>query len=109
MSELIERIERTPEQLAAIEARKEFLKAERDREEIERQRSVRRRKVDTMATARLLLKRKLVTQHWIDRKSPAELKAYVKTACIAYQVDAISVAGTIIPVINLMQRIRSTG
>lgn len=94
--------ERTPEQIAAIEARKIFLIEERERKELDRLKSVRRRTIDVEATARKLVRQKLVTQAWVDRKTPAELRHYVRVACIAFQTDAISKTGTIIPVVNIM-------
>ncbi len=102
----VETIERTPEQLAAIEARKVRLAEAREAEALAKARSARRRALDTNATAQMLLKKGLVSQDWIDRKTPEQLRRYVRVACIAYQVDAISMTGVAIPVINLMQRRR---
>lgn len=97
-----ELMERTPEQQAAIEARKIFLIEERDRKEDDRQRRARTRVIDVDATARKLLKLKKVSQHWIDRKTPDQLRHFVKVACIAYQIDAISITGAPISVLSLM-------
>ena len=94
-------IERTPEQLAAIAARKIKILEDRDKEEKAKTKRGRRRIIDYDATSKRLLKKKLVTQHWIDRKSPAELRHYVKLACIGYQVNPISVTGSEIEVLAL--------
>jgi hypothetical protein len=100
--------ERTPEQVAAIEARKIFLMEERKQKELDRMQSARRRSLDPEATARKLVEQQLVSQAWVDRKTPKELRHYVRVACIAFQTDAISKSGAIIPVINIMHSRRQS-
>lgn len=95
-------IERTPEQVDAIAARKIKLLEERDADLADRAKRARSRNIDTDATAKKLLKDKLVTKEWIARKSPEQLRRYVKIACIAYQQDAISLSGKIIPFASIV-------
>ena len=102
MEEFAEIAERTPEQKIAIEARKARLLEARNQEQLDRTARARRRVIDAQATAKVLLKKKLITQNWIDRKTPEELRKFVKIACIAYQVDAISMTGSRIECLGLM-------
>lgn len=95
-------VELTAEQKLAIEKRKVRLQEERHKATMDRQARARRRVVDTEATAKLLLKERKVSKNWIDRKTPEELRKYVKVACIAHEIDPISVLGTRIEWISLL-------
>jgi len=88
---------RTPEEIEAhkiaVAERNAKLKAEREAQEVAKRLRARRRVVDFDATAKALLKAKKVTQAWVDRQNPEQLRRMVKTACIANEFEAISLSG----------------
>lgn len=88
-------IERTPEQLLAIEKRKADLKIKREEEAREKSSRGKRRVMDADATLKMLVKQKIVTTTWANRISKRkDSRRWIAAACIANMVDAISKVGT---------------
>lgn len=85
--------ERTPEQVAASEARKARLHAEKVASEEAKRRRARRRVIDVEATARKLLREGKVTTAWYQRQTKDTMLRMVKVACIANMMDAVSLTG----------------
>jgi hypothetical protein len=100
-----EKVERTPEEQAAIDERLAQLKEERVAYEQRKRNRARNRVIDIEATAKKLVKEKKVTATWVNRQIKNNtLAKMVKTACIAYEFDAINLGGNPLPWMNLIQR-----
>lgn len=98
--------ELSEEQKLAIEKRKAFLKQQAEDAATAKRERAKRNVMDVKATFSRLVASGRVKPSSIIGRNEQQIRKFVRTACIAYNIKAISVAGTDVDMNPIVGRVR---